>query len=94
MFTLHFALLGRGINCKLPWRTSIYLEVYYRGEAEELEAIIRDILATDPDLFDLPLPPKVQVMNKYNEFVPDALLRKQFVLDFLDFDGLRAAVDF
>ncbi len=94
LMTLHYALLGRGVASKMPWRTSLFLEVYFMGEAVELEAVIRDIAASDLDLFALPLPPEVQVMSKYNEFVPDALLRKQFVLDFLDFDGLRSALLF
>jgi len=90
--TLHFALLGRGVKSKLPWETCIYLEVYFQGSAAELEDVIDDILRSDLDVNDLPLPAKVQIDNKYNEFVPFGLLRKQFVEDFLDFEGLRAAM--
>ena len=35
-----------------------------------IEAVIREILASRPDLFSLPLPDKVQIGHKYNEFVP------------------------
>jgi len=31
----------------------------------------------------------VQIEGKYNEFVPLDLLKKQFVEDYLDFEGLR-----
>lgn len=89
LFALHYALLARGVKSKMPWETSIYLEVYYQGSADELEAVIGDILRWDVDPATFPLPAKVQIQNKYNEFIPQVLLRKQFVEDFLDFDGLK-----
>ena len=92
LFALHYALLARGIKSKMPWETCIYLEVYYEGGAEELETLIDDILHWDVDPATFPLPAKVQIENKYNEFIPQPLLRKQFVEDFLDFAGLKAAL--
>ena len=89
LLTLHYALSQRKIKNKLPFITSIYLEVYFAGTAEELEEIIRDIIASDLDLYTLPLPDKIQIKGKYNEFIPQSLLRKQFIEDFLDFDGLQ-----
>ena len=69
LVTLHFLLLQRGISNKMPWSTSLYLEVIFSGTGEELESIVRDILDSEPDLYSLPLPDKVQVPGKYNEFV-------------------------
>ena len=92
LFTLHYALLHRKIRSKLPWITSVYLEVVFDGTAEELASVVGDILGSELNLYDLPLPDKVQVMGKYNEFIPPALLRKQFVEDYLDFEGLREAM--
>ena len=89
LVTLHFLLLQRGISNKMPWSTSLYLEVIFSGTGEELESIVRDILDSAPDLYSLPLPDKVQVPGKYNEFVPFSLLRKQFIEDYLDFRGLQ-----
>ena len=89
LLTLHFALLKRGVKSKMPWSTSVYLEVYFNGSAVELEDTIREIQNSDLDLYSLPLPEKIQIANKYNEFIPLRLLKKQFVEDFLDFDGLR-----
>jgi ATP-dependent Lhr-like helicase len=65
------------------------LEVIFQGTKEELEEIIRDILRSELNLYDLPLPEKVQIEGKYNEFIPLQLLRKQFIEDYLDFDGLK-----
>ena len=65
----------------------------FDGTKEELESIIHDILHSNLDLYDLPLPDKVQIVGKYNEFVPLDLLRKQFILDYLDFEGLKSALE-
>ncbi|MBQ8638506.1 MAG: DEAD/DEAH box helicase [Lachnospiraceae bacterium] len=93
LITLLFALLQRGIKCKMPWRSCVYLEVIFDGGKDELEQIILQILRSDLDLYALPLPDKVQVAGKYNEFVPLPLLRKQFIEDFLDFEGLKDGIE-
>jgi len=93
LVTLHYALKQRGVKSKVPYSSTVYLEVIYEGCKEELEAIIRDILASNLDLYSLPLPEKIQIRGKYNEFIPLHLLRKQFIEDYLDFEGLKADLD-
>jgi len=88
LMTMNYALRHRKTKSKLPWITCLYLEVIFDGAKKELELIIEDILRSDLDLYDLPLPEKVQVTGKYNEFIPLDLLRKQFIEDYLDFKGL------
>jgi len=90
LVTLHYLLTQRRIKNKLPWPTCLYLEVIFDGTAKQLEEIVNDILSSNPDLHELSLPEKVQVSGKYNEFIPLDLLRKQFVEDYLDFDGFKA----
>jgi len=92
LMTLNYALRHRNIKSKLPWITCVYLEVIFDGTKEELEGIISDILNSNLDLYDLPLPDKVQIDGKYNEFIPLDLLRKQFIEDYLDFEGLKNAM--
>ena len=92
LMTLHYALSHKKIKNKLPWITSVFLEVMFDGTAEELEEIVREILRSGVNLYDLPLPENVQVKGKYNEFIPKDLLRKQFIEDYLDFTGLREAM--
>ena len=89
LITLYYALLQRGIKCRLPFSSSVYLEVIFNGTKENLEGIIADILQSELDLYSLPLPDKVQINGKYNEFIPNSLLKKQFIEDYLDFEGLR-----
>lgn len=96
LFTLHFMLLQRGFKSKLLWRTCVYLEVTFNGKAPDakaqIESALRDIAESDGDLSWLPLPDKVQIEHKYNEFIPLGLLRKEFIFDFLEPDGLKAAL--
>ena len=89
LITLHYLLLQRKIKNRLPWITSVYLEVVFEGSGQELLAIIQDILVSEPDLYALPLPKDIQLRGKYNEFLPPGLLRKQFIEDYLDFEGLK-----
>ncbi|MCL1809205.1 MAG: DEAD/DEAH box helicase [Clostridiales bacterium] len=89
LMTLNYALRHRKIKSKLPWITCVYLEVIFDGTKEELEGVVSEILSSDLDLYALPLPDKLQVDGKYNEFVPPDLLRKQFIEDYLDFEGLK-----
>lgn len=87
--TLHYALLHRKIKSRHPWPSCLYLEVIFHGSAGELKDIVMDILHSDLDLYELPLPDKIQIKGKYNEFIPPALLKKQFIEDYLDFEGLK-----
>ncbi|HKM32244.1 MAG TPA: hypothetical protein VJX95_01615, partial [Oscillospiraceae bacterium] len=89
LMTLHYALLHRKIKSKLPWITCIYLEVFYNGTAQELEEEIKDILRSNLPLYELPIPADTEIKGKYNEFLPRDLVRKQFIEDFLDFEGLK-----
>ncbi|MCL2420616.1 MAG: DEAD/DEAH box helicase [Defluviitaleaceae bacterium] len=88
LLTLHYALLKQKIMSKIPWQTCVYLEVLFDGTVEQLEDIIHNILQSNLDLYTLPLPEKIQIRSKYNEFIPMNLLRKQFIEDYLDFEGL------
>lgn len=92
LVTLHYALLQRGIKNRIPFPRCIYLEVMFNGSEETLAQVIEDILRSDSDLYSLPLPAKIQIDGKYNEFVPQELLRKQFIEDYLDFEGLKSDI--
>lgn len=96
LFTLHFLLLQRGLKSKILWRTCVYLEITFSGKTPDaktyIESVLRDIACAAPDLLHLPLPDKIQIEHKYNEFIPLELLKKEFVCDFLEPDGLREAL--
>ena len=93
LFTLHFMLLERGFKSKILWRTCVYLEVTFSGKVPNakarIESALREIAVESDDLSGLPLPEKVQIEHKYNAYIPFELLRKEFIFDFLEPDGLR-----
>ncbi len=93
LVTLQYALLQRKIKSKLPGCGCVYLEVAFHGTKEDLENIIFDIMQSELDLYGLPLPDKIQISGKYNEFIPLKLLRKQFIEDYLDFEGLKKELE-
>ena len=90
--SLHFALRHMGIKSRHPFQICLYLEIIFSGTQTELNNIIDDIIHTEMDPYKLPLPEKVQIVGKYNEFIPQDLLRKQFIEDYLDMDGMRAGL--
>ncbi|MCL1829259.1 MAG: DEAD/DEAH box helicase [Oscillospiraceae bacterium] len=92
LFTLHYALSQAKLKNRLPWISSVYLEVNFDKPARELEKILRDIAVSDLDPLDFHLPENVKVPGKYNEFIPPDLLRKQYAEDYLDFAGLKEAL--
>ncbi|MCL2364967.1 MAG: DEAD/DEAH box helicase [Defluviitaleaceae bacterium] len=94
LLTLHYALLDKGVPNKMPWYTCVYIEAIFSGTVQELEEIIRAIARSQLNMYDLPLPDKVQIRAKYNEFIPNDLLRKQFIEDYLDMDGVRAVLGY
>jgi hypothetical protein len=94
LFTLHFLFLKYGIKNRLLWRTSVYIEVDFHTGTDAIttlnDAFKRVLSATT--LEDLPLPDDIQIDNKYNEYIPKPLLKKQFIKDFLDLEGLKAII--
>ena len=94
LYTLHFLFLKFGLKSKILWRTSVYLEVDFRA-GSNAAALLRDafinVLHTH-NAEDIPMPDKVQIDSKYNEYIPLPLLKKQFVYDFLDLEGLKEII--
>lgn len=96
LFSLHYALLAKGIKSSMPWDTAVYLVVSFDGNAQALEDLIDEVLATPMDFYTATQPDVKEVQMryskyyKYSEFIAPQLLRKQFIEDFLDFEGLQA----
>ena len=48
-----------------------------------------DIMQNDIDKFSFAYQDDAQIPFKYNDFVPTELLRKQFIEDYVDLDGMK-----
>ena len=78
----------KGLNPARPYSLQFTMQVseeeFYRITAEEAEQ--------DFDPMELVYPKEVPVFEKYDEFVPEALIRKGFALGVLDIAGMKRRV--
>lgn len=87
---LYFALLNKGFNVQ---DRDYYLIVETKEEKDVLEKKIYEIVENPPDKHIFHLPENIQMPFKYNNFIPLELLRKQFVEDFIDLDGMKKDIN-
>lgn len=78
----------KGLNPSRPYYMQFTMKVgeeaFYRITAEEA--------AVDFDPMELVYPKEVPVFEKYDEYVPDELVRKGFALGVLDIEGMKQRV--
>lgn len=70
----------------------IYLEAEYKGSEKELVQIIKNLLKTEFDPYTFDLPEKIQISAKFNQFIPEELLRKEFIEDYIDVTALKEMI--
>ena len=78
----------RGLSPSRPY----YLQFTMQASEEEFYRIVTEEAEKDLDPMELVYPNEVPVFEKYDEFVPEALIRKGFALGVLDVEGMRRRV--
>ncbi len=78
----------KGLNPARPYSLQFTMQV---GEAE-FYRILAEEAEQDFDPMELVYPKEVPVFEKYDEFVPEALIRKGFALGVLDIEGMKRRV--
>ena len=78
----------RGLSPSRPY----YLQFTMQASEEEFYRIVAEEAEKDFDPMELVYPHEVPVFEKYDEFVPEALIRKGFALGVLDVEGMRRRV--
>ena len=78
----------KGLNSSRPYYMQFTLQV---SEAE-FYRIVCEEAAKEFDPLELVYPKEVPVFEKYDEYVPDDLVRKGFALGVLDIDGMKKRV--
>ena len=63
-----------------------------KASEEEFYEIITEEAEKDFDPLELVYPDEVPVFEKYDEFVPPALVRKSFALGVLDIEGMKERI--
>lgn len=78
----------KGMNPSRPY----YLQFTMKVKEEEFYRIAAEEAAKDFDPLELVYPKEVPVFEKYDEYVPDELVRKGFALGVLDINGMKRRV--
>ena len=78
----------RGFNSARPY----FMEFAMDASAEEFFQILGEEAARDFDPLDLLYPKEVPVFDKYDEYLPDDLVRKEFAQSILDIKEMRRCV--
>jgi ATP-dependent Lhr-like helicase len=99
--TYAFLALERVVKLRMPARLGIkgvdvsrpyYIQFRMRAEAEEFLEALTDVVAQEFDPLELVYPNEVPVFDKYDEYLPEELVRKGFAHGVLDIEGMRDRV--
>ena len=78
----------RGLTSSRPY----YMQFTMKVNEEDFFRIVKEEAAKDIDPMELVYPKEVPVFEKYDEYVPDELVRKGFAYGVLDIEGMRARI--
>lgn len=93
MQALKYALRKKGIECeiKLP---GIWIDISTKVDKDCIAEIVKQIIQQKEYNFeDFSELINENILGKYNEFIPEELLREQFFVDGMDFINLRKYVE-
>ena len=91
MLALSFALKEEGIANQIYYRAGIpiFIEIKTRMKKNELEKILKEIKHKEIDKNQFDIPDLLQKTGKYNYMIPKELLKKQFIEDCVDVEGMQ-----
>lgn len=78
----------RGLNPSRPY----YIQFTMQADEEEFYRVLADEAAKEFDPLELVYPKEVPVFEKYDEFVPEELVRKGFARGVLDVAGMKERI--
>lgn len=78
----------RGFNSSRPY----FMEFAMDASEEEFLTVLKREAEKEFDPMDLVYPKEVPVFDKYDEYLPDELIRKEFAQSVLDIDEMRKCV--
>ena len=78
----------KGLNTTRPY----YMQFTSKVSEEEFYSIVAEEAAKEFDPLELVYPNEVPVFEKYDEYVPEALVRKGFAYGVLDVEGMKRRV--
>ncbi len=78
----------KGVDVSRPY----FIQFRMRADADEFMDALQTAAAEEFDPLELVYPAEVPVFDKYDEFVPEELVRKGFAYGVLDIEGMRDRV--
>ena len=69
-----------------------YMQFTMKASEEDFYRILKEAAQTPFDPLDLIYPREQPLFDKYDEYLPDALLRKGFAHGVLDMEGAKTAI--
>ena len=69
-----------------------YMQFTMKAEEKTFFRVITEEIQKPIDPLELVYPKELPLFNKYDEYLPEALVRKGFALGVLDLDGLRETI--
>lgn len=78
----------RGFNSSRPY----FMEFAMDADADEFFKVVSEEAAKDFNPLDLVYPKEVPVFDKYDEYLPDELVRKEFAESILDVPGMKKCI--
>ena len=79
----------RGIDSCRPY----FIQFTMKADREEFFRVLKEEAARSIDPMELVYPKEVPLFEKYDEYVPEELVRKGFAYGVLDIDGMLSAVN-
>ena len=91
MLALSFCLDEEGIKNQIYYRTGMPLFIQIKTDLEQskIEEILDEILRKPIDKTKFEIPDMLQKSGKYNFMIPKELLKKQFIEDCVDVEGMK-----
>lgn len=78
----------KGLNASRPY----YMQFTMKTDEKDFYRIVSEEAGKDIDPLELVYPKEVPVFEKYDEYVPEELVRKGFAYGVLDIEGMRDRV--
>ena len=91
MLALSFCLDEEGLKNQIYYRTGMPLFIQIKTDLEQskIEEILEEILRKPIDKTKFEIPDMLQKSGKYNFMIPKELLKKQFIEDCVDVEGMK-----
>lgn len=94
LVTLSYALDYFGYKNQIYFDKAMPLCIFIKDRSKsEIEEVLLKIKTEPLDPYQFKLADGAQINGKFNRFIPKELLKKQYVEDFLDVDGLKKELE-